>query len=365
MKNPFLTFLAFAAVAFTANAIKTSDLIWHDASVLPVHGTLAPDASKAYSRLPDSLETVVRQGLWSLGKNSAGLHIRFRSDASAIGMKWVALNKFNMNHMTAAGIRGLDLYALDDDGKWESVSSARPLFNDKRTTTMVVTDMTPKMREYMLYLPLYDGVDSIYIGTDSAAVVTAPAINSPVKENPVVVYGTSIVQGGCASRPGMVHTSILSRMLNRDFINLGFSGNAQLDPEIAHLIADNEASVIVIDALPNCKKEQLEEKLIPFYNIIRDKQPTTPILFVESCVFPIMKWNNETNETITEKNLTLKRLYDEIQKSDPNVFYFKGEDILSNREGTVDNYHLTDMGFTDFANNLLPVLTKLLSNSEN
>ena len=363
MKNFIITLITISLATLSAHAIKTDELKWHDASNLPVLGTLAPDASKKYSRLPDSLESKIRTGLWALGKNSAGLSIRFRTDATAIGMQWDALNKFNMNHMTAAGIRGLDLYALDDDGQWKTVSSARPLFHEKRTKTMVVTDMPRKMREYMLYLPLYDGVDSIFIGTDSLASVLPPALNSPVKEMPVVVYGTSIVQGGCASRPGMVHTSILQRMLNRDFINLGFSGNAKLDPEIADLIAENDASVIVLDPLPNCKKDELEERLIPFYRIIREKHPSTPILFVESCLFPIMKWNTETNETITDKNNTLKRLYNQIAANDPNVYYFEGDRILSNREGTVDNYHLTDMGFTDFANNLYPILKELLEKS--
>ncbi len=363
MKNFFLTMMAISVATLSANAIKTDELKWHDASGLPVLGTLVPDASKEYSRLPDSLESAIRPDLWALGKNSAGLSIRFRSDATAIGMQWDALNKFNMNHMTPAGIRGLDLYTLDDDGRWKTVSSARPLLHEKRTKTMVVTDMPRKMREYMLYLPLYDGVDSIFIGTDSLATVLPPVLNSPVKEMPVVVYGTSVVQGGCASRPGMVHTSILQRMLNRDFINLGFSGNAKLDPEIAYLIADNDASVIVLDPLPNCKKEELEERLIPFYQIVREKHPETPILFVESCLFPIMKWNTETNETISEKNATLKRLYKQISDKDPNVYYFEGERILSNREGTVDNYHLTDLGFTDFANNLYPVLKELLEKS--
>ena len=363
MKNLFLTLIAISVATVSAKAIKTTELKWHDASNLPVLGTLAPDASKEYSRLPDSLESQIRPDLWNLGKNSAGMSIRFRSDATAIGMQWTAMNKFNMNHMTAAGIRGLDLYALDDDGQWKTVSSARPLFHEKKTKTMVVTDMPRKMREYMLYLPLYDGVDSIFIGTDSLASVLPPAVDSPVKDKPVVVYGTSIVQGGCASRPGMVHTSILQRRLNRDFINLGFSGNAKLDPEIARLIADNAPSVIVLDPLPNCKKEELEERLFNFYQIIREKHPATPILFVESCVFPIMKWNTETNETITEKNNTLKRLYAQIAANDSNVYYFEGDKILSDREGTVDNYHLTDLGFTDFANNLYPVLKELLDKS--
>lgn len=356
---------------FTARALKVNDLKWADVDTLalPLYGTLTPDASRNYSRLPDSLEQTLRPELWSLGGNSAGLFIRFRSDASALGFKWKSVNKFNMNHMTSTGIRGLDLYALDygEDGSnahpvWEFVTSVRPALNKHNTETVAITDMVPEMREYMLYLSLYDGVDSISIGVDSASVVLPPAVNNPVRNKPIVMYGTSILQGGCATRPGMVHTSILGRMLNREVINLGFSGNARLDPEIATLIASSDPSVIVLDMLPNCTKEILEERLVPFYNIIRASHPDVPVVMVESPLFPIMKWNTETNATITEKNATLARIFNDlIEAGDKNLYYYEGKRVLSNREGTVDNYHLTDLGFTEFAENMYPVLKALIN----
>lgn len=366
MKKLFLSALACTLTALASVAgLKTDDLTWHDAATLPVLGTVCPDASKAYSRLPDSLESRVRDDLWDLGKNSAGLAIRFRSDATSLGFKWRALNKFNMNHMTPTGIRGLDLYALDTDGKWKTVSSVRPAMNNHSTTAMAVTDMDSVMREYMLYLPLYDGVDSIFIGTNPGAVVQAPAVDSPVRRKPIVMYGTSILQGGCATRPGMVHTSILERMLDREVINLGFSGNAKLDIEIAQLIAQTDPAIIVLDPLPNCTKEMVEEKMPEFYATIRRAHPKVPIVFVESCTFPIMKWNNEVLETITDKNLALARLYAGFAANDPNVYYFEGSRCLTDREGTVDNYHLTDLGFSIFAENMYPLLSTLLDNQSN
>lgn len=353
-----LTTLLCAATAF---AIKTTDLSWHDMKEYPLYGTLAHDTKVPYSRLPDSLHGVIREPLWDLGKNSAGMYIRFSTDASAIGAKWKATKKFNMNHMTAAGIRGLDLYVLDSDNAWTTVSSARPVFGSHNTTTMVVTDMLPVMREYMLYLPLYDGVDSIYIGIDSTAVLRQPSIDSPRAGNPVVMYGTSILQGGCASRPGMVHTSILSRMLNREVVNLGFSGNAQLDLQIAELMANSDASLFVIDALPNVKKEQLVERMKPFLATIRAKHPLTPVVLVESPMFPITRFNTETYNTITEKNKALHDIYSDLCPTDANLYYFRGEDILGDCvEGTVDNYHFTDMGFTQFAQAMYPLLRQLL-----
>lgn len=343
-------------------AIKPSDLKYTNADTLPLIGTLAPDAKKLYSRLPDSLENVIRKEVWNLGQNSAGLAVRFRSDASSIGAEWKSVKKFRMNHMTATGIRGLDLYVYDN-GEWTTLGSARPSLLDNHNSAVIMTDMKPEMREYMLYLSLYDGVDSLRIGVDSAAVVLQPELNSPQLEQPIIMYGTSIMQGGCATRPGMCHSSIIERKLNRQVINLGFSGNAKLDIEIAQLIASvKDPGVIVIDPLPNLKTPELIERMPAFYKTIRDSHPQVPILLVESPIFPLMRFNQETLATVTEKNKALRSFYDELIKSgDKYVSYFEGEKILGDCvDGTIDNYHMTDLGFTHFANSLAPVLKQML-----
>lgn len=342
-------------------AIKPDQMVAHDASELPVIGTLAPDASKRYSRLPDAIADTIRPELRNLGFHSAGLAIRFKSDAEAIGARWRALNKFNMNHMTATGIRGVDLYVLQDDSTWTTVGSGRPAFNDHVTSALIMPDMTRQMREYMLYLPLYDGVDSVFILTDSLARVEAPSIDLPRCGKPVVMYGTSILQGGCASRPGMVHTSILERMLNREVVNLGFSGNAKLDPEIAHLMADSDAAMFIIDALPNCTADMLIERLENFYNILRRKHPSTPILFVESPMFPAARHSTEVVATLTHKNEVLRGIYSRLALNDPALYLMEASQVLSNPEATVDNYHYTDMGFTEFARNTYNIIQPLLN----
>lgn len=361
MKKQILAILGMA-MAMNCAAIKPSDMVPHDASVLPLLGTIAPDASKQYSRLPDSLKTRVREELWALGLNSAGMAVRFSSDATDIGARWKSLNKFSMNHMTATGIRGLDLYVLGDDNKWTTVGSARPWLSDTTTTTRIMGGMERRMREYMLYLPLYDGVDSLYILTDSAAVVAAPRLaDMPQRKNPVVFYGTSITQGGCATRPGMIHTSMLERMLNREVINLGFSGNGKLDPEIAQLMAQVDASVYVLEMLPNCTSDMLRERLVAFYEILRKAHPDTPILFVESPMFPGSRHNAEEYNVLTEKNATLHGIYTSLlSRGDKFLFYMESERVMSNPEASVDNYHLTDLGFTDMAREFYPVLKTLI-----
>ena len=339
----------------------TNELDYRSADNLPVLGTLAPDAEAHYSRLPDSLKGKVRDDLWNLGLNSAGVSVRFRSNSPDLGVKWHSRNKFNMNHMTATGIRGLDLYALTDSG-WTFVNSGRPAFHQHNSTSRLVSGMEPGVeREYMLFLSLYDGVDSLYIGVDSTATLLPPATATPVRRKPVIMYGTSILQGGCATRPGMAHTNILQRMLNREVVNLGFSGNAKLDPEIAELMAQADASLFVLDNLPNCTPEMVSDLTEPFIAILRAKHPTTPILLVESPYFPISRWSPDVEATLRDKNARLRAIYERLAPSDPNIHYFRGEDIFgAEAESTVDNYHFTDMGFRAFAEKLAPVIEQLI-----
>lgn len=163
-----LSLLLFAGTAMAQNPTKPG-MAFHSIEGMPVLGTLAPDASTPYSRLPDSLKNVVRKPVWELGQNSAGIAVRFRSDASTIGARWKSASTSYMNHMTATGSRGLDLYVLGDDSVWTTIGSARPDKRNVKTYCEIMSDMEPKMREYMLYLSLYNGVDSIEIATDSAA----------------------------------------------------------------------------------------------------------------------------------------------------------------------------------------------------
>lgn len=358
MKN-FIASLILLLCCVSANALKSADLVWHAADTLPVFGTLIHGDSVTYCRLPQSLNGVIRDELAALGRNTAGIYIRFASDASAIGARYKTA-AFNMDHMTPTGVHGLDLYTLDENGKWTTVSSGRPGIRDTHPRMMIIQNMEPRMREYMLYLPLYDRCDSLYIGTDSAATVTMSRVDSPRKDNYIVMYGTSILQGGCASRPGMVFTSILSRMLDRQVINLGFSGNGRLDPEVARLIAGSNPSAVVIDACPNIRDAaMLQERLAPFISIIRARLPKVPILVVGSPIFPVARFDKGTYNDLRAKNIYLENFF--AANKDPNLFYFPGEDVIGdNWECTVDNYHFTDLGFQHYAEKLYPVLKALI-----
>ena len=231
-------------------ALAQEGYVYTDAAAFPVYGKAHSEEGPRYRRLPESLNGVVRDRLWNLGTNSAGLYIRFRTSAPSIYARWTNTG-YHMPHMTDCAVGGLDLYARID-GQWRFVGSGFEWGAIKADhQKKLVGNMEPAAREYMLYLALYDEVKSLELGVPEGYTLEQPAVESPVSDRPVVMYGTSILQGGCASRPGMAHTNILSRRIDRTVINLGFSGNAFLDLEIAGLMASVEQpAAFVLDYVP-------------------------------------------------------------------------------------------------------------------
>lgn len=334
-----------------------AQIVYHDASTFPLLGKATEATATRYERLPDSLQHISRKPLWDLGRNSAGLAVRFRSNSTSIAARWEVRDNRSMNHMTPTGIKGLDLYCLQD-GEWIFAGSGRPQGKINKAT--IVKNMLPQEREYLLYLSLYDGVTSLAIGVDSLSEILKPAVDLPRREKPIVFYGTSILQGGCASRPGMAHTNILERRLNRECINLGFSGNALLDLEIAHLMASVDASIFVLDFVPNATVEQMKERADEFYTIIRRKHPDTPILFIEDPIFTHSPFDTRIAKEVKDKNETLNAILQSLkQRGEKNIYFLSSRDIIGHDgEATVDGIHFTDLGFMRYAEVLYPILKK-------
>lgn len=346
------------AVGFADTAAQ----IYHNMSAYPVLGTLAPDAAQRFTRLPDSLKTRVGENLWGLGQNSAGMAIRFASDATTINAKWKSLNNFAMNHMAPTGVKGIDLYTLMPDNSWAYVGTGIPKKNGVNSATLAKDMAAGGMREYMLFLPLYDGVADLEIGVNPGAAIKQPSRQLPSENKPVVMYGTSIMQGGCASRPGMAHTNILQRRLNREIVNLGFSGAAKLEPEIAHLMAQCDAGAYVIDVLPNSTVKSIGEKLPVFYRILRYSHPATPIVLVENPMPPRARFDIKRRKQVEILNESLREFYNSmVAAGDTNIYYYESDAILpADGEGTVDGIHLTDYGFQHFAEGMYSLLSTLI-----
>ena len=173
--------------------------------------------------------------------------------------------------MTPIGASGLDLYARDPAGKWRWVGVTRP--GGKIVRQEIIGGLAPGLREYALYLPLYNGVESLSVGVPPNAAFEPLA---PRTEKPIVFYGTSITHGASASRPGIVHTAILGRRFDRPVVNLGFSGNGRMDAAVGDLLITIDAAVFVIDCLPNMNDAQVRDRTLPLVNQHRAAHPSTP-----------------------------------------------------------------------------------------
>ena len=334
---------------------------WYDAATLPLFGKARQDTKEIYERLPAEFEGRSRDAVWYLGRNSAGLYVRFSSNASAIWLRWSAKFGNHMNHQTLTGTRGLDLYVLTDKGEWRFMASGRPTLDSKDCEQKVIGAMEPKWREYMLYLPLYDGLTKLEIGVDREAVLEAPKVDLPRSDKPIVMYGTSILQGGCANRPGMAHTSILSRRFNREVINLGFSGNALLDLEIAELMASVEdPAIFVFDYVPNAYDYLIREKGEQFFRIVRDAHPDVPILFLEDPYFGHYEYDAGIKAEVDKKNAAQWELFCKLKKQgEKNIWYLKSDDMVGHdNEAFVDGIHFTYLGMMRYADWLAPHIRK-------
>ena len=212
--------------------------------------------------------------------------------------------------------------------------------------------MTPEFREYKLFLPLYDGVTKLEVGIDSTASIEKA---SPSTVKPIVFYGTSITQGGCASRPGMAHTNIISRKLDVDCINYGFSGNGRMETPIVELISEIDAHFYVIECMQNMNSEQVSERVRPLVDMIRSNHPYTPIVLVENMMYTTAFLDQTIETTLIQENEALKNEFDKIIKRGiPNIFYIKdNQELLLDNDGTVDGVHLTDLGFLRYADYLI------------
>jgi hypothetical protein len=333
-----------------------------DARTLEIEGQAWADVESPFDRWPARAQHMLRQRVWELGHHSTGLCVRFVTNATEIHARWsLTSGDLGMNHMPATGVSGLDLYVRGEKEKWRWLAIGVP--EGRSNSSRLVAELSPQTREYLLYLPLYNGVTSLEIGIPADAEVQKAAPRPSDKVKPVVFYGTSITQGGCASRPGMCYSAILGRRLDRPVINLGFTSNGTMDHEVAVLLSEIDAATYVIDCLPNMTDAMVTDRCESFVKTIRSMRPSTPILLVEDrpLADAFLVAPNRVRQAAIRA--ALRKSYDTLTAAgDDNIAYIAGDTLLAaDGEDTVDGSHLTDLGFVHLSNALEPSLRKLLN----
>jgi hypothetical protein len=333
-----------------APAEPDDQIAWHDCKDIGVEGKGWNDTQSFYDRLPAKAKDNVPPMVWSLSHQSAGLCVRFTTDAPSIKVRWTLLGrKLALPHMPATGVSGVDFYVKDKDGRWRFVGNGRP-----DSAANVSAFGVPFGKECLLYLPLYNGVKSLEIGVPKGQTLAACKSASSDPRKSVVVYGTSITQGACASRPGMAWTSIVGRRLDVPMINLGFSGSGRMEPEMADLLAELDPSVYVLDCVWNMSPQMVAERVEPFVKKLRAAHPKTPILLAEDSSF--------RNPFPTEKGRILRNVHQKLTSEGvKNLFFLSGQDMLGDDgEGTVDGCHPSDLGMMRHAEAFVKSLRPLV-----
>ncbi len=307
-----------------------------------------------YSRLPAAAEQLVRKEVWDLSRNSAGLQLRFHTNAKEIIIKYTVSGALQMYHMPATGVSGLDLYSKTINGNWLWAAGKLVLGDTLvyRFTNLTGSDEHVGNREYFLYLPLYNTVKWMEISVPKECLFEPLAVR---KEKPVVVYGTSIAQGACATRPGLAWTNILSRKLDLPVINLGFSGNGRLEKEVLDFIAAADAAIYVLDCLPNLvgaytENNELKKRLAASVRMLQQKRPGVPILLTEHDGYTDEGINAVRKKDYQAANTILKQVFDSlVSEGVKNIYLLSKDAIHQDIESMVDGVHPNDIGMMHYA----------------
>lgn len=341
--------------------ITEPDLVWLNARDIPfvISGIFYDEEQGCFLRLPQKIAERVSEGVENLNHHTAGGRVRFRTDSTCIAIKAVMATDYLMSHITLIGQSGFDLYHRLEDGRDLFHQSFKPPMG-MRTGYESAVMTGGKLRDYTINFPLYDGVKELYIALKKDAILEAP---TPYKhQKPVVYYGSSITQGGCASRPGNSYQGILTRRLDTEHINLGFSGSGRAEKEMADYIAGLDMRVFVCDYDYNClSPEHLWQTHWPLYTTVRKAHPDLPIILISAPT--VIK----EPESFAERRAAVRATYDRaLAAGDRNVYYIDGAELFAGEcwdSCTVDGVHPNDFGFYRMAmrieKTLKPILDEL------
>lgn len=374
MKSRILAILVacFSCVAMAQDFTNIDTLCFYDALQFRVINKAFENSLTPYTRIPAYLKDSVRPDLWERAKCSTGMAIRFATNSTAIAVRYNLLTNMHMPHMADTGIKGTDLYILDEEsGKWVFLNCNRPYRDysgqkpakDSIQRKVYIDKLDGLTHEFMIYLPLYDGVNWMQIGVDSTATITTPTLDNPRIGKKFVFYGTSILQGGCATRTGMAATNILQRELGVECVNIGISGEGKMDFCMARAMATiPDVEAYIIDPVPNSTKMMCDTLTYDFINILRTLRPEVPIFMVEGPKYSYEDYNSFYATYLKEKNSEFHKNYMRLHRENPkNIYYIDRENLWGpDNEGTVDGIHLTDIGFYFYAQKLKPYLQAVL-----
>lgn len=332
----------------------TSDMLKGRSSAMAVEDS--------FGRLPTRLKSEVRGPVWFLGENSAGVYVEFNTNSNNIIIRYQVASDLNMPHMPTTGVSGVDLY-LKANHNWSWAYGSYQFKDTIQYTFSNIGDNSSGI--YRLYLPLYNSVKWLDIGVGSEFKLSFP--RSP-ESKPIVVYGTSIAQGACVSRPGMAWTSIVGRSFENKVINFGFSGNGRLEQPILDLMIEEDAAAFILDCLPNLMinpdrtEVQLDSLIRNAVKTIRCRYSDTPIILAgHSSAFTPGFLNRGVLSEYGNSTEVGRSTYEQLKREGiDNLYWLASNDMGLDINSTVDYAHPNDFGMDKIAQAYIRLLTKIL-----
>lgn len=335
--------------------IFAQNIVYTDAKELNMIGKAKP-TNEYYHRVDTAQYRTMPPKVKSLFTNSAGLAIMFKTNSNKIAARWTTSAKKPSNNMTGIAYEGLDLY-IKRDGKWVFAGVGRP--NANSTAAAIVSNMKDGEKECLLYLPLYDEVKKLEIGTTDGSYIKP--IDSPFRKK-VVIYGSSILHGASASRPGLAYPARMSRSLGVNFVNLGLSGNGKMEGSVANMLAEIDADAFILDCAPNPSPEEITERTSYLVSIIRKNHPKAPIIMIPSVVRESGNFDTTIRDRVTAQNKNFKIEYEKLKNQGlKDLYYIEGDLLGTDHEGTADGVHPNDIGFDRMLQVIQPFVADILN----
>lgn len=336
----------------TPNAREDTVFLNATDNAFQINGVFYEDGK--FRRMPEAVAKEVSWGVLGLSAHTAGGRLRFKTDSQYIIIKATLGEVGKMPHFALTGSAGFDLYERTADGE-NYYCTFVPAFDIEHSLDGMADFGSNKMREFVINFPLYSEVTELYIGLQNTATIEKP---TPYKyEKPIVFYGSSITQGGCASRAGSSYEGFISRKLDTNYINLGFSGNAKGEDQMADYIKGLDMSVFVYDYDHNAPTaEHLAATHEKMFKTIRQAKPNLPIIMMSRPRYTLSPDEEKRLEIITNTYNNAKN------SGDKNVYLLTGKQLLEKcgNEGLVDGCHPTDLGFYSMSCALIDLLGTIL-----
>lgn len=341
--------------------LSAQETRYFNAADLTVIGKPIP-TSKDFTRIDTSAYKFNDKVIDEYACHSTGLAVLFATDSPLIKARWVTSEKNASENMTAIAQKGLDLY-IKKDGEWVFAGVGRPEMADGPAYDShegtIVKSMAPGRKECLMYLPLYDRLDSLFIGVEEGSYVEP--LENPFKHR-IVVKGSSVTHGLAASRPGMSYAARFGRDNGLYCFNLGFSGKSKLQEEYARYLADIEdVDAFIFDAFSNPSAEVIHENFDRFVDIIRASHPETPLIFMQTERRESRNFDTWREDFETKKQAAAEEEIRERMKTDRHIYFIPSDDFLGHDHiATSDGSHPTDLGFTRMLDSISPRILKIL-----